>query len=56
MAIKINHDKCCYCGGCVGLCPQNALELQETILAVDEKKCNECKICMKFCPVGAIEL
>jgi len=50
----INRDKCCYCGGCVGVCPQNALELQETILIVGDE-CNECGICVKFCPVGAIE-
>ncbi|ODS39017.1 ferredoxin [Candidatus Altiarchaeales archaeon WOR_SM1_SCG] len=55
MPLKINHDKCCYCGGCVGVCPQDALELKETLLVVDEK-CNECGICAKFCPVGAIEI
>ena len=55
MTIKIIYDKCCYCGGCVGVCPQDAMELQETILRVDEN-CNECGICVKFCPVGAIEM
>ncbi len=54
--MKINRDKCCYCGGCVGVCPQNALELRETILVVDDNKCNKCGICVKFCPVGALAL
>jgi len=53
--MKVNYDKCCYCGGCVGVCPQNALELMETILSVNEN-CNECGICVKFCPVGALEI
>ena len=53
--MKVNYDKCCYCGGCVGVCPQNALELMETILNVNDN-CNECGICVKFCPVGALEI
>jgi len=52
--MKINHDKCCYCGGFAGVCPQNALELWETILAADNN-CNECKIYVKLCPVGALK-
>ena len=51
----ICRDKCCYCGGCVGLCPKDAIELKETILEIDNKKCSECGICRKFCPVGAID-
>ena len=52
--IKVDIDKCCYCGGCVGVCPVNALELQEIQLRVDYNKCNNCLLCLKFCPVGAI--
>lgn len=54
--MKINLDKCLYCGGCVGVCPQTALELQETVLNVNPKKCTECGICVRFCPVGALSL
>ena len=53
--MKINHDKCCYCGGCVGVCPKDALELQDTVLNVNDN-CNECGICVQFCPVGALEI
>ncbi|PKP61353.1 MAG: 4Fe-4S ferredoxin [Candidatus Altiarchaeales archaeon HGW-Altiarchaeales-1] len=53
--MKVNYNKCCYCGGCVGVCPQNALELQETVLVVDNDKCTNCGICTKFCPMGAIK-
>jgi L-aspartate semialdehyde sulfurtransferase ferredoxin len=50
----VDRRKCLYCGGCVGVCPVNALELGETVLSVDEGKCTKCGICVKFCPVGAI--
>ncbi|MBN2250493.1 MAG: 4Fe-4S binding protein [Candidatus Altiarchaeota archaeon] len=52
--IDIDRARCCYCGGCVGVCPQNALELREAILYVDDDKCIGCGICAKFCPVDAI--
>jgi ferredoxin len=52
--MKVNKSKCLYCGGCVGICPVQALELKETVLQVDEKKCTKCLLCVKFCPVGAI--
>ena len=53
--MRIDRKKCCYCGGCVGACPMNALELWETELVVDKDKCTDCGICVKCCPVGAIE-
>ena len=53
--IKINRERCMYCGGCVGVCPTNALTLNETMLVVSEA-CNDCGICIKFCPVGALEV
>lgn len=52
--MKVNRSKCLYCGGCVGVCPVNALELKETMLTVDEDVCTKCGLCVKFCPVGAI--
>ena len=53
--MKVDRSKCLYCGGCVGLCPVNAIELCETILNVDGDKCTKCGICIKFCPVNALE-
>ncbi|MDD5112238.1 MAG: 4Fe-4S binding protein [Candidatus Altiarchaeota archaeon] len=52
--MQVNRDTCCYCGGCVGACPVDAMELQETVLTISGK-CTECQICAKFCPVGAIK-
>ena len=52
--MKVNRSKCLYCGGCVGVCPAEALELNEVTLEVNEDRCTKCGICVKFCPVGAI--
>ena len=56
--IKVNRNKCCYCGACVSVCPvlEGALELEEVILRVDHNICIECGICTKICPVGALSL
>jgi ferredoxin len=52
--MKVDRSRCLYCGGCVGVCPVQALELKEVVLSVDSNKCIGCGICVKFCPVGAI--
>jgi len=52
--LTVNRLKCGYCGACVGVCPQNALDLIETWIEVDEN-CNGCRICTRTCPVGALE-
>ena len=51
--VKVDKQKCLYCGGCVGLCPANALTLMETSLVISDA-CINCGICIKFCPVGAL--
>jgi len=52
--IRIDRNKCCYCGGCAGVCPEQALFLLETELTVDQDKCTMCRACLIFCPVEAI--
>jgi len=54
--LEINRDKCLRCGGCVGVCPVQALRLTENGLLVDQEKCIECGNCRRLCPVGAIKL
>ena len=53
--ITVNRYRCGYCGACVGACPQNALDLIETFIEIDEN-CNNCSICTRVCPMGALEL
>ncbi|MCD6216158.1 MAG: ferredoxin [Candidatus Aenigmatarchaeota archaeon] len=51
----INKEKCLKCGGCVSVCPVQALKL-ESELKCDNDKCIKCKACINFCPVGALKL
>ncbi|XRO75347.1 4Fe-4S binding protein [Methanocaldococcus sp. 28A] len=53
--VKINHKKCGYCGACVGVCENLAINLMEYIIVIDEKKCNNCKLCTIVCPLNALE-
>jgi len=52
--IKVDTNKCLYCGGCVSVCPTGALELKETKIIWNKDKCINCGACTKFCPVGAL--
>ena len=53
MTAKNNGNKCLYCGGCVGVCPVQAITLKDTRLIIDPKKCINCGACVSICPVGA---
>lgn len=53
--IKNDPEKCCYCGGCVGVCPVMALELDETRIKYYQDRCTNCQACVRICPVGAME-
>ncbi len=52
--IRLNPERCCYCGGCIGVCPKLALELDDVRLVLYEGKCINCMACVRLCPVGAI--
>ena len=51
--IIVDHHRCAYCGGCVNVCPVEALTLAETRLVVDSG-CIDCGACVVACPVGAL--
>jgi formate hydrogenlyase subunit 6/NADH:ubiquinone oxidoreductase subunit I len=48
-------ERCLYCGGCVSVCPKQALELMETEIKYYRDRCINCNACVKLCPLGAIE-
>ncbi len=50
----INTKICDLCGTCIGVCPEKALLLPNT-LTVDNSKCTECGICVSICPVAALK-
>jgi digeranylgeranylglycerophospholipid reductase len=51
--VNLDTAKCAYCGGCVSVCPVDALTLAETRLSIDET-CIDCGNCVLACPVGAL--
>ncbi|HSR31762.1 MAG TPA: geranylgeranyl reductase family protein [Anaerolineae bacterium] len=51
--VTADPKRCAYCGGCVSVCPQDAIELAETRLSITED-CIECGLCVAACPVGAL--
>jgi digeranylgeranylglycerophospholipid reductase len=53
--VIIDHRRCAYCGGCVSVCPMEALTLVETRLEVS-RDCIDCGDCVMACPVGALRL
>jgi len=53
--VIVDSTRCCYCGGCVSVCPVDALTLAETRLIVNDN-CTECENCVFACPVGALHL
>jgi digeranylgeranylglycerophospholipid reductase len=51
--ISIDAARCAYCGGCVSVCPVDAITLAETRVVISEQ-CIDCGACMLSCPVGAL--
>ncbi|MBI5679997.1 MAG: 4Fe-4S binding protein [Methanobacterium sp.] len=54
--MKFNIEKCGCCGACISVCPNNSLELTESIIFVNEDNCNDCGRCTIICPLGALLL
>ncbi|WP_048131081.1 4Fe-4S binding protein [Methanolacinia petrolearia] len=52
--IVIRREICGYCGACVSVCPEAALELVDAYLEIDAEKCKNCRICVRVCPLGAL--
>lgn len=52
----IVKDYCLYCGECAGICPSNAIDVQELTVVIDDEKCVKCGLCVQACPLNALEL
>jgi Fe-S-cluster-containing hydrogenase component 2 len=50
----VDKTKCLACGGCISVCPQDALSMCGGKAYVTINKCISCAICIKICPIGAI--
>lgn len=54
--LAVDNDVCLECGGCIALCPEEALFLLFTRLECIYELCTLCDICCQFCPVEALEV
>jgi ferredoxin len=51
---KVDEKRCLACGGCIAVCPKDAIEMFSGRAFVWVDKCISCAICIRICPVGAI--
>ena len=52
----LTDSRCNGCMGCVSVCPQNALSVQEGKILLDRNICDGCGCCAEACTTGAIEI
>lgn len=50
LLIEIKPNTCDFCGCCVGVCPEDAIELQEAHISIIEERCTNCAKCVWVCP------
>ncbi|MFQ6618752.1 MAG: 4Fe-4S binding protein, partial [Fidelibacterota bacterium] len=44
------EGRCDFCGACVAVCPEDAIELRESSIKIDGVKCTDCLLCVYVCP------
>jgi Fe-S-cluster-containing hydrogenase component 2 len=54
LMIEILPDKCDFCGCCVGVCPEDAIELKEAEIFIIDERCTNCSKCIWSCPIEVI--
>jgi Fe-S-cluster-containing hydrogenase component 2 len=54
LLIDIVPGKCDFCGCCVGICPEDAIELKEAEIFIIDPRCTNCAKCIWSCPFEVI--
>lgn len=58
--VKVNREKCIFCGRCEIACPQNAIHVRKPIhgfIRLDTNLCPKgCQVCVDVCPSKAVTL
>lgn len=54
MTRLVNLDTCTGCGDCVGVCPVDAIQMEDGKAIIDPEACIDCGVCDPECPVNAI--
>jgi Pyruvate/2-oxoacid:ferredoxin oxidoreductase delta subunit len=52
---KVDKEECLACGGCIAVCPKDAISMYANSASISYDKCNSCTICISICPIGAIK-
>ncbi|MGA3244726.1 MAG: 4Fe-4S binding protein [Bacteroidota bacterium] len=55
LMIYLVPGKCDFCGCCVGVCPEDAIELLESEIRIIDERCTNCRKCVWACPWEVIE-
>ena len=50
--VFIDGERCDYCGTCVAVCPEDAIELKRSSIIVDSERCTLCRFCVDICPLA----
>lgn len=53
--IHIVPGQCDYCGCCVGVCAEDAIELMESHISIIDERCTNCRKCVWACPWEALQ-
>jgi len=55
---KIVKDEglCTDCGLCVGVCPTDAITVEENVIIINNDDCVQCNACVEACPFRAIRI
>lgn len=56
MSAIVNPEKCIGCQACVGVCPVEAITMNDDKAVIDAEKCIDCGACVGECPVEAIDM
>ena len=51
---KVDETNCLACGGCISVCPEDAIAMIASKAVVAAEKCISCALCIRVCPIGAI--
>jgi MinD superfamily P-loop ATPase len=54
LLIEILPNKCDFCGVCVAVCPEDAIELREADIKIIELLCTNCEKCVWCCPLEVL--
>jgi ferredoxin len=49
--VTIDAERCDFCGTCVAVCPEDAIELKISTITVDPDRCTLCQFCVDICPL-----